>query len=280
MILCEKILLSKPQKFSNPNNTSFQNRTQTFTGSFVKKKTAFIDGNFNGGMVADPQSEYIMGHAYLDKINRDDEKRNSKLHNDMQVYKDQISDLQKDNNSHMRHTFYNCLGNGNYDPQQDPTGGMNINNNSQKIDEFVKFELQNRESNILNSSNAFNKTNIQFRKTLTSDVLAPIPMYNEQQLHKNMNENQYENYYDKEQNKKIKRYESMENGSNNNSSQPSPKHFLRHMDQSDNFTRNDINISRNSKGFGFKKDRDDYIKERRNEQAINDKIRSRISMKF
>jgi len=51
------------------------------------------------------------GHAYLQKINKEEENRQTKLNSDMLNIKDKITDLQKKDNNQLRETFYNCLEN-------------------------------------------------------------------------------------------------------------------------------------------------------------------------
>ena len=50
-----------------------------------------------------------LGHAYLDKMNKDAEYRQNKINSDMNNIKDKITDLKKANDNQLRETFYNCL---------------------------------------------------------------------------------------------------------------------------------------------------------------------------
>ena len=81
----------------NSGNENFFCRTQTlaFSNSFIKKKPTTLDG------CKTSEIEYNnSGHAYLDKINQDEEKRQSKLNTDMRIFNDKITDIQKNENSH------------------------------------------------------------------------------------------------------------------------------------------------------------------------------------
>lgn len=132
------------------------------------------------------------GHAYLQKINKEEENRQSKLNNDMLNIKDKITDLQKKDNNQLRETFYNCLENKIKDKLNN-NGIPGLHNSDIKFENMNISKFSNQEKhnnshihhhqmicendgfNLMNTSGAFNRTKSQFRNTITgSNILSPI----------------------------------------------------------------------------------------------------------
>lgn len=150
--------------FSKTQNLGFNN-----THSKLTSKPTTLD------FINTSETEYNHnGHAYLDKMNQDEEKRVKKLHGEMRAFNDKINDLQKGANTHHRETFYSCLENKIKEKIQGlGNSGIKFENIS-KISNLNNFPEPN-EFNILNNSSAFNKTKSQFRATVTGcDNLSPI----------------------------------------------------------------------------------------------------------
>lgn len=150
--------------FSKTQNLGFNN-----THSKLTSKPTTLD------FINTSETEYNHnGHAYLDKMNQDEEKRVKKLHGEMQAFNDKINDLQKGANSHHRETFYSCLENKIKEKIQGLGNSGTKFENVSKISNLNNFPEPN-EYNILNTSSAFNKTKSQFRATVTGcDILSPI----------------------------------------------------------------------------------------------------------
>lgn len=119
------------------------------------------------------------GYAYLDKLKNDEEKRQSKLNKDQINIKNKINDLQKDEKSQLRKTFYQALeSKGKEKSNQNTNTLVGLKNSEIKTSQLSTNGNQfneNNEFNLMNSSSAFNKTKSQFRNTITgSNILSPI----------------------------------------------------------------------------------------------------------
>ena len=165
------------EKKNKSKNENYFSKTQNlgFSGSSNKAKN--ID-------FSDLMSDYNHnGHAYQDKMNKDAETRQTKLNTDMVNIRDKITDQKKANDSQLRETFYNCLENK-IKEKQTGNSVVGLGNSEIKYDNlnlsnkyFSGIENNFNENNVLNTSNAFNRTinKSQFRNTITgSNILSPI----------------------------------------------------------------------------------------------------------